>query len=158
MKKFSMGILKKKLFVGIGILMFLCWYSITGLCYAEETQPFNLPFKADIVTLYDFQHKTITLGGGVDFLSIYDVLYVGIMGVGATEGNFFSEGLIGGQANVDVNKGVMLLAEKLNFGDKVKWLQGQYFPRIGYSLTYNVLNNEYYNSWNHFLTLRILSF
>ena len=125
---------------------------------AQAQEALTLPFKFDVNTLYDFQHKVITPGLSVDFVSVYDVLYLGVEGIGAVEENFFKNGLLGVQANVDMNQAVTLIAGKLKLGDKVKWLQGKYMPRIGYCFTYNMFQNDYYKQWNHFITLRIASF
>lgn len=124
-----------------------------------QDQPFSLPFKFDVNTLYDFQHKTLTGGLSIDAISIYDILFLGIQGVGAAEQNFFKNGIAGAQANVDVNKGTQALLKLAGIREgNVKWLLGKYTPRIGYTLTYNFLGNDYYKQWNHFLTMRLLSF
>ena len=132
------------------------------LCFAQDetaSPPFSLPFDWQVNTLWDFQHKTFTLGASVDAISIMDILYLGLQGVGATEGNFFSQGLLGGQANVDVNKGVVYLVSLIPGGEnKVKWLLGEHFPRVGYALTYNFMSNDYFEDWNHFITIRLVSF
>jgi hypothetical protein len=126
-------------------------------CAKAEDQPFNLPFKVDVNTLYDFQHKTLTAGLAVDMISIYDTVFIGLQAVGSAEQNFFKNGILGGQVNVDINKTMQKLATLAGAND-VKWLLGKYTPRIGYALTYNFMGNDYYKQFNHFITLKVLSF
>ncbi|MFZ5989411.1 MAG: hypothetical protein ACOYWZ_20135 [Bacillota bacterium] len=144
----------KRLLIIVFFLLGLSSFAIAG-----EDQPFSLPFKIDVNTLYDFQHKTLTGGLSIDAISVYDILYIGIQAVGAAEENFFKNGILGGQANVDVNKGVMELSKLAGLGEgNVKWLLGKYTPRLGVAVTYNFFKNDYYKDWNVFMTMRLLSF
>ena len=152
----------KKLLCIVFVLMLLiigCEKKAVAQDETQQVPTFSLPFEWQVNTLWDFQHKRFTLGGSVDAISILDILYLGFQGVGAAEGGFFSQGLLGGQANVDVNKGVVYLVSLIPSGEnKVKWLLGEHFPRVGYAWTYNFMGNDYYKKWNHFVTIRLITF
>lgn len=140
------------------ILALVCLGLLFSCKPAKAQDTVGLPFKFNVDTAYDFQHKTLTGGLGVDAVSVYDILYVGIEGIGAPEESFFKNGLLGPQANIDINQGISKISKVIGLGDKVKWLLGKYTPRCGAAVTYNFLQNDYYKQWNFFLTLRIVSF
>ena len=138
--------------------------SLSTLCFAQdEAQPvpepslLNTGLKLSVDTLYNLNHSKLTAGIGIDAVSIYDILYLGVSFIGATEGDLLKDGIVGPRSTVDINKGVTYLASKLTKAN-VKWLLGDYMPRIGYTCTYNLLNNPNYNKFEHWIILNIFNF